>query len=476
MATQQTKDASAAQDDGLLHDRFIDEAQAAEEESGAARNLFDLRVIIGGLFLVYGVYLTIRGIIDSSAAVQQAAGVRINLWTGLSALVARRRLPAVGDAAAADARRDRRGPGRERRGGARGRRGAVGARAGQRGGDVRAVAAGPLSVRARRLTAPGFVIDDAAAKGLRARLGPRAPGAPLGRSGVLIEEEAGYVARVGGPAVSAGVAAAWGAAGCVDADRRRGAVGGVSRRQAGPVEPGAAGLLRDVGASRDGDGGDVQRASRARDQRGDLPLSRRCRGSAARCSWGRDTHALSEPAAVSAVAGPRRPRRRGPGRRGRRADPDAGRLARDPHPQPRRRWCARRWDRDHPSHNPPEDGGFKYNPPTGGPADTTVTRWIQDEANRLLEGGLADVAAAVAGRGGASPHVRRHDYVGAYVGDLGAVIDMEAIRAAGVSLGRRSARRRERAVLGADRRALRARHHGRQRRDRSDVPLRAARP
>src|SRR4026209_353542 len=44
-----------------------------------------------------------------------------------------------------------------------------------------------------------------------------------------------------------------------------------------------------------------------------------------------------------------------------------------------------------PSHNPPEDGGFKYNPPTGGPADTTVTRWIQDEANQLLEGGLAHV-------------------------------------------------------------------------------------
>lgn len=87
MASQQTKDASAAQDDGLLHDRFIDEAQQAEEESGAVRNLFDLRVIIGGLFVIYGIYLTIRGIIDSSAAVQQAAGVRINLWTGLAALV-----------------------------------------------------------------------------------------------------------------------------------------------------------------------------------------------------------------------------------------------------------------------------------------------------------------------------------------------------------------------------------------------------
>jgi len=87
MASQQTKDASAAQDDGLLHDKFIDEAQQAEEESGAVRNLFDLRVIIGGLFVVYGIYLTIRGIIDSNAAVQQAAGVRINLWTGLAALV-----------------------------------------------------------------------------------------------------------------------------------------------------------------------------------------------------------------------------------------------------------------------------------------------------------------------------------------------------------------------------------------------------
>jgi hypothetical protein len=87
MATQQTKDGSAAQDDGYVHDKFIDEAQLAEKESGAARSLFDLRMIIAGLFLVYGVYLTIRGIMDSNAAIQQAAGVRINLWTGLSALV-----------------------------------------------------------------------------------------------------------------------------------------------------------------------------------------------------------------------------------------------------------------------------------------------------------------------------------------------------------------------------------------------------
>ncbi|HWT23830.1 MAG TPA: phosphoglucomutase (alpha-D-glucose-1,6-bisphosphate-dependent) [Solirubrobacteraceae bacterium] len=88
-----------------------------------------------------------------------------------------------------------------------------------------------------------------------------------------------------------------------------------------------------------------------------------------------------------------------------------------------------------PSHNPPEDGGFKYNPPTGGPADTNVTRWIQDEANRLLEGGLADVRRLPYDEAAASPTVEGHDYVGAYVGDLGSVIDMDAIRGAGVSLG-----------------------------------------
>jgi phosphoglucomutase len=88
-----------------------------------------------------------------------------------------------------------------------------------------------------------------------------------------------------------------------------------------------------------------------------------------------------------------------------------------------------------PSHNPPEDGGFKYNPPSGGPADTSVTRWIEDEANRLLEDGLADVRRVAYEEAAASEHVRSHDYVGVYVDDLGAVIDMDAIRGAGVSLG-----------------------------------------
>jgi hypothetical protein len=70
--------------DERIRDEFIREAE--ESESGAVRNLFDLRMIIGGLFVVYGVYLTIRGLFDSAAAVSQAAGVRINLWTGLFAL------------------------------------------------------------------------------------------------------------------------------------------------------------------------------------------------------------------------------------------------------------------------------------------------------------------------------------------------------------------------------------------------------
>jgi len=81
-----------------------------------------------------------------------------------------------------------------------------------------------------------------------------------------------------------------------------------------------------------------------------------------------------------------------------------------------------------PSHNPPEDGGVKYNPPNGGPADTDVTGWIEREANALLENRLRDV------RRTSSPRVRRNDYVGAYVGDLPAVIDLETIRSSGLRL------------------------------------------
>jgi len=87
MATARTRDELESRDDGYVHDALIDAAEQAETESGGVRNLFDLRMIIGGLFTFYGIYLTIRGIIDSGAAITQAAGVRINLWTGPSALV-----------------------------------------------------------------------------------------------------------------------------------------------------------------------------------------------------------------------------------------------------------------------------------------------------------------------------------------------------------------------------------------------------
>jgi phosphoglucomutase len=82
-----------------------------------------------------------------------------------------------------------------------------------------------------------------------------------------------------------------------------------------------------------------------------------------------------------------------------------------------------------PSHNPPTDGGYKYNPPHGGPADTDVTGWIQDEANKLLEAGVDSIARS------SSPEVARRDYVSAYVEDLPSVIDLDAIRSAGVRIG-----------------------------------------
>jgi hypothetical protein len=72
--------------DELIHDSLIDEAEAAELEHGGARNLFDLRTIIGVLFTLYGVVLTVYGAFDGDAAVEKAAGVRINLWAGLGML------------------------------------------------------------------------------------------------------------------------------------------------------------------------------------------------------------------------------------------------------------------------------------------------------------------------------------------------------------------------------------------------------
>ena len=88
-----------------------------------------------------------------------------------------------------------------------------------------------------------------------------------------------------------------------------------------------------------------------------------------------------------------------------------------------------------PSHNPPEDGGFKYNPPNGGPADTDITSVIERAANGFLEDGLKSVKRIPYDRARQAGCVHRYDYVGPYVADLGNVVDMEAIRAAGVKIG-----------------------------------------
>jgi phosphoglucomutase len=88
-----------------------------------------------------------------------------------------------------------------------------------------------------------------------------------------------------------------------------------------------------------------------------------------------------------------------------------------------------------PSHNPPEDGGFKYNPPNGGPADTGITAAVEHRANALLEHDLKGVKRIPYERARAVPNVHRHDYIGPYVADLSNVIDMNVIRSSGVTIG-----------------------------------------
>ena len=148
---------------------------------------------------------------------------------------------------------------------------------------------------------------------------------------------------------------------------------------------------------------------------------------------GRDTHALSEPAFRTAlevlVA----------------ADVDVRIDTDDGYtPTPGISHAILTWNRAHPaaaadgivvtpSHNPPEDGGFKYNPPTGGPADSATTGAIEDAANALLVEGLHGVARTPWER--AAYDVERYDYMGAYSADLETVIDMAAIRTSGLRLG-----------------------------------------
>ena len=183
---------------------------------------------------------------------------------------------------------------------------------------------------------------------------------------------------------------------------RRGAAGqGVLRGTAGPGGRRPAGGLRDLGASGVGLKGSFNEAHilatteaicRYRNQQGiDGPLY-----------LGRDTHALSEPAQATALEV--RPA-------GVQVRVDAGDR---PAPTPAISHAILAWNRDRrerladgiviaPSHNPPEDGGFKYNPPNGGPADTDITGWVQDEANRLLVAGLDGVQRVSSDQAAAAP-------------------------------------------------------------------------
>ncbi len=88
-----------------------------------------------------------------------------------------------------------------------------------------------------------------------------------------------------------------------------------------------------------------------------------------------------------------------------------------------------------PSHNPPADGGFKYNPPNGGPADTDVTSWIQDRANALLATGNAEVKRVPYDRSLQAPTTHRKDFVRPYVDDLRKIVDLDCVRSAGLRLG-----------------------------------------
>jgi len=88
-----------------------------------------------------------------------------------------------------------------------------------------------------------------------------------------------------------------------------------------------------------------------------------------------------------------------------------------------------------PSHNPPQDGGFKYNPPHGGPADSAVTAWIEGRANGYLEAGNAGVKRSAYDAARKAACVHAHDFVRPYVDDLGSVVDLAAVRGAGIKLG-----------------------------------------
>src|SRR5512140_2409053 len=88
-----------------------------------------------------------------------------------------------------------------------------------------------------------------------------------------------------------------------------------------------------------------------------------------------------------------------------------------------------------PSHNPPHDGGFKYNPPNGGPAENAATDWIEAKANEFLENGLRDLKRIPVEKALRAPTTHRYDYLNTYVADLANVLDMDTIRGSRITLG-----------------------------------------
>ena len=151
---------------------------------------------------------------------------------------------------------------------------------------------------------------------------------------------------------------------------------------------------------------------------------------------GSDTHALSEPAFASALEVLAAQWRRGHGRCGQRLHADPGHLACRAHLQPRApagtsptvSSSRRRTTR-------PRFGGFKYDPPNGGPADTHVTQWIEQQANAFIADGLRGVARVPFERARTASTTHPHPYLDAYVSDLPAVVDLEAIRDSKVHIG-----------------------------------------
>ena len=228
--------------------------------------------------------------------------------------------------------------------------------------------------------------------------------------------------------------------------RRREAGDGVLHRAPRPGGPGPAGGVRHERAPRLGVHRELQRGPHPRHHARRSASTAPAQGIDGPLFLGADTHALSEPATVSALevllangVDVLVDSRGG-------YTPDPVGVARDPRRQ-RRRGANADGICVTPSHNPPSDGGFKYNPPDGGPAGTDITGWIQDRANELLRAGLAGrEAGRRSRRATAAAPTTSSTRTSA---QLGQVVDLDAIRERGRAHRRRPARRRERRPTGA---------------------------